>query len=127
MGGPTCTGPGCATGAFIGLFAPALATAYMPGAGMAAEAELGVSTQYGSKIMGQLGKRGWTAGSVEETISNPARTAVGRDTRWMADGTRMDDPATTYYNKDGSYVVRNNKSGDVVQVSNRNDPNWKSP
>ncbi len=81
----------------------------------------------GSKIQRQMGKRGWTDSEVEDTITNPARTVPTRDTRHLPGGGRMDDPATAYMRSDGSYVVRNDKTGDVVQVSNRNDPNWKSP
>ncbi len=86
-----------------------------------------VSTSFGAKIEGQMGRRGWTTESVEETIANPSRTSATTDTRFLPNGTRMNDPATAYINVDGSYVVRNNRSGDVVQVSNRRDPNWKSP
>lgn len=39
----------------------------------------------------------------------------------------MDDPATAYYSGRGGYVVRNNRTGDIVQVSNRTDPGWKAP
>ena len=39
----------------------------------------------------------------------------------------MNDPATAHYHKDGGYVVRNNNTGDIVQVSDVNDPNWKDP
>jgi RHS repeat-associated protein len=86
-----------------------------------------VVTQFGKKIEKQIGKRGWTKESVQTTIENPSRTVQTADTRHLADGTRLNDPATAYINQDGSYVVRNNRSGDVVQVSNRNDPSWKSP
>ena len=81
----------------------------------------------GSKIEKQMGSRGWTDQSVGETIANPDKTVSTTDTRHLADGTQVNDPATAYYNKDGSYVVRNDKTGDIVQVSNRNDPNWKGP
>ena len=50
-----------------------------------------------------------------------------KDTRHLPDGSRMDDPATAYINEDGSYVVRNDRTGDIVQVSDRNAQNWKSP
>ncbi len=36
----------------------------------------------------------------------------------------LDDPATAYYASDGSYVVRNDKTGEITQISNKNDPNW---
>jgi len=32
--------------------------------------------------------------------------------------------ATAYFNKDGSYVVRDNITGDIIQISNRYDLNW---
>ncbi|WP_156934293.1 colicin E5-related ribonuclease [Paenibacillus zanthoxyli] len=32
--------------------------------------------------------------------------------------------ATAYFNKDGSYVVVDNGTGKVVQISNKNNPNW---
>jgi hypothetical protein len=38
----------------------------------------------------------------------------------MANG----NSATAYFNKDGSYIVRDDVTGDVIQVSNRNDANW---
>lgn len=79
------------------------------------------------KIQKQMDPRGWTNESIQNTINNPARTVVTRDTRWKPDGTKMDDPATGYINADGSYIVRNDVTGDIVQISNRNDPNWKSP
>lgn len=86
-----------------------------------------VATAIGSKIEGQMGKRGWTSESIEGTIAQPSRTASTMDTRHLPGGGRMRDPATAYINADESYVVKNNRTGDVVQVSNRNDPNWQSP
>ncbi|WP_369335435.1 colicin E5-related ribonuclease, partial [Pseudomonas sp.] len=35
--------------------------------------------------------------------------------------TRLNDPATGYIAKDGSYVVKNDRTGKIVQVSNRKD------
>lgn len=81
----------------------------------------------GTKIAKQIGARGWTRESIDETVQHPARTVTTRDTRWKPDGTRNDAPATAYVNKDGSYVIVNDDTGDIVQVSNRNDPNWKAP
>lgn len=99
----------------------------LPLAAAEGESAASVSTQFGPKITKQMGRRGWTEESVNETITNPSRTVQTRDTRNIAGGGRMDDPATAYYAEDGSYVVRNDKTGDVVQVSNKNDPNWKGP
>jgi hypothetical protein len=72
-------------------------------------------------------ERGWTKESVEETINNPNRTVETIDNRWRPDGTQINDPATAYINEDGSYVVRNNQTGDIVQVSDLTDPGWRSP
>lgn len=80
------------------------------------------------KIGKQMGKRGWTEETIQETLDNPVRTVKTRDTRWLpdADGP-LDDPATAYYASDGSYVVRNDKTGVITQISNKNDPNWIAP
>lgn len=71
----------------------------------------------------------WSENLVDETINRPHRRVQTRDTRYKADGSgqRHDDPATAYIRTDGSYVVRNNMTGDIVQVSDRNDPDWQSP
>jgi filamentous hemagglutinin len=80
------------------------------------------------KILGQMGPRGWTSDSISSTIAKPAERIVTQDTRFdPIAGTRRNDPATAYVNSDGSYVVVNDKDGTVVQISNRNDPNWKAP
>ncbi|MGF6769276.1 YD repeat-containing protein [Paraburkholderia sp. GAS199] len=87
-----------------------------------------VQTVIEAKIAKQMKKRGWTEKDVEDTIDNPARTTKTRDTRNLEDGSgRRDDPATAYVREDGSYVVRNDVDGTIVQVSNRNDPNWQNP
>lgn len=39
----------------------------------------------------------------------------------------MDDPATGYISKRGGYVVRNELTGDIVQVSNRYNSGWMAP
>lgn len=71
------------------------------------------------KIKDQMQARGWDEGSVQETIKNPHKTAQA------IDRTSNNEPATAYFNKEGHHVVRNDKTGRVVQVSNKNDPNWK--
>jgi RHS repeat-associated protein len=86
-----------------------------------------VSSNFGKKISKQLDKRGWSEDSVNDLVNNPSETKSVRDTRWTSDGTKLDDPATAYIKKDGNYVIRNDKTGDITQVSNRNDPNWKAP
>jgi len=92
----------------------------------AATAATRLEFQVGTKIEKQMVGRGWSKDSIDDLINNPARTVTTRDTRWTPTGTRMDDPATGFINRDGSYVVRSDVTGDIVQVSNRLDPNWKS-
>jgi len=61
-------------------------------------------------------------------IANPDRIVATRDTRWNDDSkTKRDDPATAYIATDGNYAVRNNVDGTIVQISDRNDPNWVAP
>ena len=86
-----------------------------------------VATRFGTKIERQMAKRGWTKESVEATINAPHRREATHDTRWKPDGTRARDKATAYINRDGSYVVRNDATGDIVQISDRTNPGWSSP
>jgi hypothetical protein len=84
-------------------------------------------TTVGTKISGQMGSRGWAQSLIDDALARPSSTVITRDTRWMSAGTRLNDPATAFIRADGSYVVRNDLTGDVVQISNRNDPNWIAP
>ena len=86
-----------------------------------------MSYKIGPKIQKQMAKRGWTIADIEDTLRNAAKTVPTRDTRHLPDDTRLDDPATAYIRQDGHYVIRNDLTGDIVQISNRNDPGWKSP
>ncbi|WP_287881320.1 colicin E5-related ribonuclease, partial [Aquitalea sp.] len=87
-----------------------------------------VSTVIEPKIAKQMAGRGWTEAEINSTISNPAKTVITKDTRFdPVAGTRLNDPATGYIANDGSYVVRNDRTGQIVQVSDKNDPTWKAP
>ncbi len=86
-----------------------------------------VGTSIGAKVGKQLARRGWSQDDVVDAIKNPMRTVITRDTRHVGRGGRMNEPATAYYSRNGGYVVRNDRTGDVVQVSNRNNPNWSAP
>ena len=88
---------------------------------------LSPATNVGAKIESQMIARGWTREMLEEAIRNPSRKVTTRDTRFMPEGGQIDEPALAYYHKDGGYVVRNERTGDVVQVSNRNDEQWIAP
>lgn len=82
---------------------------------------------FGLKILKQLNKRGWTKESVIETIQRPVRIASTRDERFNPNGTQNDEPATIYYRSDGHYVICNDVSADIVQVSDTNDLHWIDP
>jgi len=86
-----------------------------------------VAYSVGRKIEKDMMKRGWRKADIEQTLKNPDRIMATRDTRHLPDGSRLDDPATAYIRKDNHYVVRNDRTGDIVQVSNRNKRDWKSP
>jgi hypothetical protein len=88
---------------------------------------LGPGTSIGEHVEGQLATRGWTQRLVRSTVDDPASTVATRDVRNLPGGGNMDDPATGYISRRGGYVVRNNRTGDVVQVSNRTDAGWRSP
>jgi RHS repeat-associated protein len=88
---------------------------------------LGPGTTFGAKIEGQLANRGWTKRLVQSSIDDPVRTVATRDNRYLPGGGRLDDPATAYYNRRGGYVVRNDRTGDIVQVSDRTDAAWRAP
>ncbi|MBD2004233.1 MULTISPECIES: colicin E5-related ribonuclease [Cyanophyceae] len=83
--------------------------------------------QFGSKILQQLSKRGWTKEAVIATIQNPCYTYATRDKRFNPDGTKNNEAATIYYRSDDHYVICNDMSGDIVQVSDTNDPEWIDP
>ena len=62
-------------------------------------------------------RRGWTIQSVTETINSPytTRSSVNRGTG---------NTATAYFNENDSYVVIDDVTNEVVQVSNLYDPSW---
>jgi len=39
-------------------------------------------------------------------------------------GKRNDEPATACLDRNGDYAVSNDNSGQIVQVSDKNDPGW---
>lgn len=62
-------------------------------------------------------RRGWTRELIHETINNPFTTRVATN---RATG----NAATAYFEATGSYVVKDNVTNEIIQVSNRLDPNW---
>lgn len=63
----------------------------------------------------QLSRRGRTKESVNNTVNDPF---VTRKAENKANG----NPATAYFHKDGSYVVRDDITGELVQMSDRSNP-----
>lgn len=86
-----------------------------------------MTTTFSKKIQKQLKRRGWTRVHILKLIADPHRTVETKDRRHVSPGKQLDAPATAYVDAGGNYVVRNNETGDVVQVSNRHDPDWQAP
>ena len=75
----------------------------------------------------RIGRRGWTKELVQSPISKPSRKFKWRDTRLHHSGKRLDEPATVFYSKQGGYIVVNDRTGVIVQISDRTKPNGKIP
>jgi filamentous hemagglutinin len=78
-----------------------------------------------TKIADQLEGRGWTEDDIQAAIKNgPTGTSVDkRSATKSPDGVARNDPATVYGTPSG-YVVVNDRTGEVVQVSDKADPDW---
>jgi hypothetical protein len=62
------------------------------------------------KKFNQLAERGWSQSSIDDVVNSPftTRTATNKSTG---------NAATAFYRKDGHYVVRDDVTGDLVQMS----------
>lgn len=69
----------------------------------------------GDKIDRQSGRRGWDEESIKEVVDEPHATSAATN---KANG----NDATAYFDEDGSYVVVDDVTGAVIQISDRNDP-----
>ncbi|ELP9421217.1 colicin, partial [Escherichia coli] len=78
------------------------------------------------KIRGQMPERGWTEDDIKNTVSNGA-TGTSFDKRspkkTPPDYLGRNDPATVY-GSPGKYVVVNDRTGEVTQISDKTDPGW---
>ncbi|MCP4037283.1 MAG: hypothetical protein GY733_10130, partial [bacterium] len=88
---------------------------------------LGPGTRIGAKIEKQMAGRGWNRSAIDKLIGNPTKKRAVRDTRHLPGGGQLDDPATAYINRQGHYVIRNDRTGDIVQVSDRHNLDWSAP
>ena len=60
-----------------------------------------------------MSNRGWTQQAINETVNNPFTTRVSSNLK-------TGNPATAFFNKNGSYIVRDNVTGELVQGSHLN-------
>lgn len=72
-------------------------------------------------------KRGWSKKDIDDAINSPDKTVPTKDIRNNPEtGQRNNDPATAYY-RGNDYVVRNDNTGQIVQISNKAATDWKVP
>jgi filamentous hemagglutinin len=77
------------------------------------------------KIGGQFAERGWTQADVQAVV-NAGAVGVSMDNRSSSktpDGPPRNDTASVYGSKN-EYIVVNDRTGEIVQISNRNNPDW---
>lgn len=73
----------------------------------------------------QLPERGWTTQDIQNAMNNGA-TGTAFDKRFASktsDGLPRNDTATVYGSEDG-YIVVNDRTGEIVQISDKTDPRW---
>ena len=69
-----------------------------------------------TKIAKQMARRGWNSSLIKETIlKNVGRKAINKATG---------NAATAYFTSTGAYVVIDNITKDIIQISDRFDPEW---
>lgn len=76
----------------------------------------------GKSISDQITERGWNDQRLGEAINIPAGTVDWIDQRKGQNNA----PVTVFYHQDGGYVVRRNDSGEIIQISQVDDPNWST-
>lgn len=69
---------------------------------------------------GYMSERGWSKSLVRQTIEHPHKVIMTADTR-----INPRQPAKAYFLDDTHYVVVNDLTANVVQLSNRNSSIWK--
>lgn len=79
------------------------------------DVRLGSDTKPSQKLINQMERRGWSEESFRETIDSPYTT---RKSKNLSTG----NDATVYYKEDGSYIIVDDVTNEVVQVSDANNP-----
>ena len=69
------------------------------------------------KISKQMERRGWSVNRMKNTIENPKHTS-------SATNKLTGEGAIAYFDESGSYIVLDEASKNVIQISNRLDPKW---
>jgi len=88
--------------------------------GNSSNVKFGSDVKSSQKLMNQMSNRGWTKTSVKNTIDAPYTT---RSSTNLATG----NSATVYYNQNGSHVIVDNVTNEIVQVSDALNPSeWIS-
>lgn len=78
----------------------------------------GAAVHIDAKIAAQLVARGWTEQEIRQAVeARPIGTSIDH-----TDGRA--EPATVYGSRTGGYVVVNDLTMRVIQVSDKNDPGW---
>ena len=82
------------------------------------EIKFGSDKKSFGKLTRQMDARGWSKDSVISTVNRPytKRKSVNKATG---------NVATVYYNRDGSHVIIDDLTREIVQISDKYDPNWK--
>ncbi|MGX4747404.1 colicin-like bacteriocin tRNase domain-containing protein [Morganella morganii] len=81
--------------------------------------------KFDDKIKKDMRDRGWTEQDIHETVANgpKGKSVDQRRPVKTEDGLGRNDPATVY-GESGKYVVVNDRTGEVTQVSGKNEPGW---
>ena len=80
----------------------------------------GSNTKSYQKLSNQMKSRGWTEELIKNTVDSPytIRSSVNKATN---------NPATVYYTKQGSYVIVDDITNEIVQISDNINPSTWIP
>jgi hypothetical protein len=88
--------------------------------GAGSNIKFGSDTKSIQKLSNQMTQRGWNESTVRNTVSSPHTTRISTN---KATG----NSATVYYNKSGGYVIIDDVTEAVVQVSDNINPSTWIP
>ena len=80
----------------------------------------GSNTKSAQKLMNQMNSRGWTENLIKDTVDNPytIRISINKATG---------NTATVFYTKQGSYVIVDDITKQIVQISDNINPSTWIP